>query len=171
MNIDLAQIITHAVGFLIAVWLVKRYAWERMLRFIEHRRETIAKSFSDIDKGRMEVEAEKQRYAAQIENIEATRRARIQEAAREAEKLSGDIREEARRETVAMRQKAKQDIALEIDKANIVLRNRMIDAVFVTTEKILRERLDREKHARLIDDFLTQVQENETWDESRGGAA
>ncbi len=171
MNIDWAQIITHAVGFLIAVWLVKKFAWQKLLRFIEHRRETIAASFSEIDEGRKEVAAEKQRYQAQIENIETTRRARIQEAAREAEKLSGDIREETRRETVAMRQKAKQDIALEIDKANILLRNRMVDAVFVTTEKILREKLDKEKHARLIDDFLNQVQADRTWDESRGGAA
>jgi len=171
MNIDLAQIITHAVGFLIAVWLVKKYAWQRLLSFIEHRRETIAASFAEIEKGRDEIAADRKHYQEQIENIEAIRRARIQEAAREAEKLSGDIREEARRETVALRQKAKQDVALEIDKANVVLRNRMIEAVFVTTERILREKLDRERHARLIDDFLNDVQKDRTWDEYRGGAA
>ena len=98
MNIDLAQIITHAVGFLIAVWLVKKYAWEKLLGFMERRRESIEKSFSDIDRSWREVNAEKKRYEAEIENIESTRRARIQEAAREAEKLSGEIREDARRE-------------------------------------------------------------------------
>jgi F-type H+-transporting ATPase subunit b len=171
MNIDLAQIITHAIGFLIAVWLVKKYAWQKLLSFIEHRRETIAASFAEIEEGRKDVAAEKKRYEEQIENIEIIRRARIQEAAREAEKLSGDIREETRRETVAMREKAKKDVALEIDKANVILRNRMIEAVFVTTERILKEKLDREKHARLIDDFLNEVQKDRTWDEYRGGAA
>jgi F-type H+-transporting ATPase subunit b len=171
MNIDLAQIITHAVGFLIAVWLVKKYAWERLLRFIEHRRETIAESFSEIETGRLEVAAEKKRFEAEIEKIEATRRSRIQDAAREAEKLAVDIREDARRETVTMRQKAKQDIALEVDKANVTLRNRMVDAVFVATEKILKEKLDREKHARLIEDFLDEVEAGESTDGSAGGAA
>jgi F-type H+-transporting ATPase subunit b len=171
MDIQLAQIITHAVGFLIAVWLVKRYAWERLLRFMEYRRETIARSFSDIAKGREEVAADKKRYAEELENIEDVRRARIQDAAREADKLAGDIREEARQETVTMRQKAKQDIALEIDKANVVLRNRMVDAVIASTERILKEKLDRERHARLIDDFLGDVEEGRRTHGPGGGAA
>lgn len=158
MNVQLSQIITHAVGFLIAMWLVKKFAWEKLLNFMEHRRQTIANSFAEIDRGREEVAAGKKRYAEEIENIENVRRVRIQDAAREAEKLSGEIREEARQETVDMRQKAKQDIALEIDKANVALRNRMVDAVIAATERILSEKLDAERHARLIDDFLEQVE-------------
>lgn len=161
MDIDLAQILTHAIGFLIAMWLVKKYAWERLLRFIEHRRETIAASFSEIESGRQEIAAGKKRVDTELEKIEATHRARIQDAAREAEKLAADIREEARRDTVTMRQKAKSDISLEIDKANVTLRNRMVDAVFVTTERILKEKLDKEIHARLIEKFLDEVQAGE----------
>lgn len=171
MNIDLAQIITHAFGFLIAMWLVKKYAWERLLRFVEHRRQTIAASFSEIEAGRSEVVEGKKRVEAEVEKIEATRRTRIQDAAREAEKLAVDIREEARQETVAMRQKAKQDISLEIDKANLTLRNRMVDAVVVATERILKEKLDREKHARLIDEFLDEVQADQSAEGPRGGTA
>ena len=157
MQLDWRQIATHVVGFLIAVWLVRKYAWDKLLRFIEHRRETIAASFAEIERREEAAAAEKKRYEQQLEGIEVTRRARIQEAAREAEKLAGDIREEARQDTVGMRQKAKQDIALEIDKANVVLKNRMVEAVFLATEKVLREKLDREKHRRLIDEFLDQV--------------
>jgi F-type H+-transporting ATPase subunit b len=157
MQLDWRQILTHVVGFLIAVWLVRRYAWDKLLRFIEHRRETIAASFAEVERREKAAAAEKARYEKELEGIEVTRRARIQEAAREAERLAGDIREEARQETVAMRQKAKQDISLEIDKANVVLKNRMVEAVFLSTEKVLREKLDREKHRRLINDFLDQV--------------
>jgi F-type H+-transporting ATPase subunit b len=171
MDIDLAQVLTHAFGFLITLWLVRRFAWERLLRFIEHRRETIAASFSEIETGRQEIAAGKRRVETELEKIEATHRARIQDAAREAEKLAADIREDARRDTVTMRQKAKSDIALEIDKANVTLRNRMVDAVFVTAERILKEKLDREKHARLIDKFLDEVQAGEAEERSGGGEA
>jgi F-type H+-transporting ATPase subunit b len=157
MQLDWRQIVTHIVGFIIAVWLVRRYAWDKLMRFIEHRRETIDASFAEVERREEAAHAEKQRYETAIEGIEVARRARIQEAARQAEKLAGDIREEARRETVTMRQKAKQDIALEIDKANAVLKNRMIEAVALATEKLLREKLDRERHRRLIDEFLDQV--------------
>jgi F-type H+-transporting ATPase subunit b len=157
MHLDLAQIITHVVGFLLLVWLVRRYAWDKLLRFIEARREKISASFTEIEKREEAVAAQKRRYEEELENIEVARRARIQEAAREAEKLAVDIREEARQETVAMRQKAKQDIALEIDRANVELKNRMIEAIFLTSERVLKEKLDRQRHTRLIEDFLKQV--------------
>ena len=157
MHIDWGQIVTHIIGFLIAVWLVRRYAWDKMLRFIEHRRETIAASFSEIERGHEEVAARKQHYEKELENIEVARRARIQEGAREGEKLAAEIREEARQVAVDMRQKAKQDISLEIDKANVILKDRVIEAVLITTEKILGEKLDRDRHTRLIDDFLNRM--------------
>jgi F-type H+-transporting ATPase subunit b len=157
MHIDWGQILTHIVGFLIAIWLVRRYAWDKMLRFIEHRRETISASFSEIERGQEEIAAQKEHYEKELENIEVARRSRIQDGAREGEKLAAEIREEARQVAVDMRQKAKQDISLELDKANVILKDRMIDAVLATTEKILAEKLDRERHARLIDDFLGRM--------------
>ncbi len=158
MQLDWGQIVTHIIGFLIAVWLMRRYAWDKLLGFIEHRRETIAASFSEIEQEKEAVEAQKQHFDQELENIEATRRAKIQEAAREAEKLAGGIREDTRQEIVGMREKAKQDIVLELDKANVMLRDRMISAVISTTEKVLKQKLDRETHRSLIEDFLKEVQ-------------
>jgi F-type H+-transporting ATPase subunit b len=157
MQIDWAQVVTHIIGFLIAVWLVRRYAWDKLLKFIEHRRELIAESFSEIERGKEEVEAQKQRYDEEFEKIEDTRRAKIQEAAREAEKLAGDIREEAREEALKMREKAKDDISLELDKANVMLKDRTVEAVITAAEKLLKEKLDRDKHAGLVNDFLNEV--------------
>jgi len=158
MQLDWGQIVTHIIGFLIAVWVVRKYAWDKLLGFIEYRREVIANSFSEIEQEKEAVAAQKQEYDQQLENIETTRREKIQEAAREAESLAANIREEARQETVGMRDKAKKDIALELDKANVMLRNRMVEAVFTTTEKVLKTKLDREAHKTLIEDFLKEVQ-------------
>jgi F-type H+-transporting ATPase subunit b len=157
MQIDWGQIVTHVIGFLIAVWLVRRYAWDKLLAFLEHRRETIAASFYEIEQGEKEVAGQKRHYEEELENIEATRREKIQEAARAAEQFSGEIREEARQEAVDMRRKAKQDITNELERANILFKDEMIDAVLSATEKIIKERLDRESHARLIEDFLKEV--------------
>ena len=157
MHIEWGQIVTHIIGFLIAVWILKRYAWEHLLGFVNKRRETIAASFDEIEKGRAEVAAQKENLDRELENIEATRRGRIQEAAREAEILAGEIKEEARREAISTREKAKQDVAMELDKANEILKDRIIDAIFVATEKMINDRLDPDKHNKLIDEFLANV--------------
>jgi F-type H+-transporting ATPase subunit b len=157
MHIDWGQIVTHIIGFVLAVLILKRYAWEHLLGFVEKRRETIAASFDEIEKGRNEITEQKAQLDRELDNIEATRREKIQEAAQEAETLAGEIKDEARREAIAAREKAKQDIAIELDKANEVLKDRIIDSVFVATEKMIGERLDRDKHNQLIDDFLNNV--------------
>jgi F-type H+-transporting ATPase subunit b len=162
VQVELGQIITHAIGFLIAVWLLKRYAWSSILGFVEKRRETIAASFDEIEKGKVEIEEQKTHYAREMEKIEQTRREKIQQAADEADKLASDILEEARREAVTTREKAKQDIEIELDKANEILKDRMIEAVFTTTEKLLNERLDKQTHNRLVDEYLAKVNAKQT---------
>ena len=157
MNIDWGQIVTHVIGFLITLWLLKKYAWSALLGFVEGRREKIANSFAEIEQGQAGVEAKKKQYDQELEQIEVLRREKIQEAAREAETLASEIKEEARKETVEMRQKAERDIGVEMDKANEVLKDRIVYAVVTTTEKMIKEQLDKEKHNKLINDYLADM--------------
>lgn len=160
MQIDFVQIVTHIVGFLIALWLLRKYAWNSLLGIVQKRRDTIASSFEEIEQGKAAVEQQKQQYELELQKIEETRRDKIQEAAREAEKLASEIREDARREALAEREKTKKEISIELDKANEVLKDRIVAAVLQTTEGLLGEKLDPDKHNRLIDDFLSKVKVN-----------
>jgi len=157
MHIDWGQIVTHAIGFILAVLILKRYAWEHLLGFVEKRRETIAASFDEIEKGQADVANQKAHLDREMENIETTRREKIQEAAREAETLAGEIKEDARQEAIATREKSKQDIAIELDKANEILKDRIIDSIRTATEKMISQQLDRDTHNKLIDDFLNDA--------------
>ena len=60
-------------------------------------------------------------------------------------------------EAIAAREKAKHDIDIELDKANEVLKDRIIGSVLTATEKLIGEKLDRDKHNKLINDFLDNV--------------
>jgi F-type H+-transporting ATPase subunit b len=158
MELQWGQIVTQIIGFLLAVYLLKRYAWGSLLGFIEKRRETITSSFDEINRKMAEADAQKSRFDAELDRIEDTRRVKIQEAARDANKLAADIKEEARKDAVLTREKTQQEIALELDKANAILRDRMVDAVILSAEKVIKERLDQEKHRKLINDFLDELQ-------------
>ncbi len=157
MQLEWPVILTQAVGFIVVLLLLKKYAWGKLLEFIDKRREMIEGEFAEIDRGKEEVEQLKNNYEKELSNIEETRRAVIQEAGKEAGELSNNIKDEARQETVVMRQKAEQDIQLEVNKANVQLRDEMVNAVITTTEKLIKERLDDDKHRRLISDFLSEV--------------
>ena len=160
MNIEWGQIVTHILGFLIVLWLLRKYAWGQILGFVDKRRQTIVDSFAEIEKGQAEVEQQKHHYDAEIQKIEETRREKIASAAKEAEDLATSIKEDARRDAVDTRDRAKQDVVIELERANEILKDRMIAAVITTTEKILGEELDSDKHNRLIAEFIAKVKVN-----------
>lgn len=157
MELQWRALLTQAVGFIVVLWLLRKYAWDKLLGFIEKRRETIAAEFENIEKTKGEAAALRRKYDEELAGIEATRRTRIQEAAHEASGIAGKIRDEARQEVVAMRVKATQDIGMEMDKANAAYRDRMVEAVLTATEKLIRQRLDDAQHRRLINEYLDEV--------------
>jgi F-type H+-transporting ATPase subunit b len=157
MELQWKALLTQVVGFLIVLWLLRKYAWDKLLAFIEKRRETIAAEFESIERTRADADALRRKYDEELAGIEATRRARIQEAAHEASGIASKIRDEARQEAVDMRVKATHDIGMEMDKANAAFRDRMVDAVLTATEKLIRQRLDDAQHRRLINEYLDEV--------------
>ena len=157
MNLEIKALLTQVVGFLIVLFLLRKYAWGKLLAFTEARREKIASEFADIEKAKAGVDDMRRKYEEQLAGIETTRRARVQEAVHEANQIAGDIKDEARRETVAMRVKATEDIKLDMDKANVAFRDNMVNSVIIATEKLIHTRLDDAQHRKLIDRFLDEV--------------
>ena len=157
MELQWKALLTQVVGFLIVLWLLRKYAWGKLLAFTEKRRETIAAEFAGIEKAKSDVDGLRRKFEEELAGIETTRRARVQEAVHEANQIAGQIRDEARRETVDMRVKAGQDISLEMDKANVAFRDNMVNAVVVATEKLIRLRLDDAQHRQLINQFLDEA--------------
>lgn len=157
MELQWKALLTQVVGFLIVLWLLRKYAWDKLLAFIEKRREAIAAEFDNIERTKADADALRRKYDEELAGIEATRRARIQEAAHEAADIASRIRDEARQEAVAMRVKATEDIGTEMDKANATFRDQMVDAVLTATEKLIRQRLDDAQHRRLINEYLDEV--------------
>lgn len=161
MDIQWKLVFTQLVAFLVVLWILRKYAWGKLLGLVEARRDHIASEFLDIEKGKEGVEALKTRFEKELADIDTTARARIQEAVSEANDLAASIKEDARKEVVALRVKTNRDIEMDLDRANVALRDRMVNAVVTATEKLIRERLDSDKHKKLINDFLAEVSEGD----------
>jgi len=157
MELQWRALFTQAVGFLVVLWLLRKYAWDKLLDFIEKRRQAIAAEFEGIEAAKADVDGLRRKFDAELAGIEATRRTRIQEAMHEANAIASKLRDEARREAVAMRVKASRDIELEMDKANATFRDKMVDSVLTATERLIRQRLDDAQHRKLIAEFLDEV--------------
>jgi len=158
MELQWQQLVTHLVGFVITVWLLKKFAWGPLLALMEERRNKIAGEFQMIEDEKVKVAELSAQYDAKLKDIEAERRQKIVEAANEGKKIAEEMKAAARDEAHEIAVKAKADLAQDVAKARVQLKNEMIAITMTAAEKILREKLDDAKHRELIGSFIDSVE-------------
>lgn len=154
LGVDFAQALTHLVGFIITVWLLKKFAWGPLMNMLEERRDKIAGDFEQIEKEKAEVAKLTADYEAKLREIDNERRAKLVEAVDEGKALAAEIKAKAHDEVKAMHEKAKADLQRDIDKAKVQLRDEMVTMTMTAAEKVIHERLDDTKHRELIGRFI-----------------
>jgi F-type H+-transporting ATPase subunit b len=159
--IRLDIVITQIIGFLIVLWVLKRYAWGPVLGMLEERRNRIARDVGDAEKLRQDAERLKAEYEQQLQTIEVQARQRIQEAAGEGKKVAEEIRHSALEEARKLTEKAKADLDREYQKARVELRGDIVTLALGAAERLLEEKMDTEEHRRLVDRFLTDLEARE----------
>lgn len=157
MELIWSQVVTQILGFLIALLILKKYAWGPVLNLLEERRQKIQGEFDRIDVTKQEVAALKTEIEAQLRNMEAQARARIQEAVQDGQRVAAEITDKARVEARDLVERAKEEIVRDRDKARVELRNEMVDMVVTATERIVSERLDDAKHREKISTFIDSL--------------
>jgi len=158
MNLVWQQVLTQIVGFLIVLWVLKRFAWKPILTLLEERRQKIKSEFDEAARRKEAANQLLASYEAKLKEIDAAARAKIAEAVSEAQKIAGEIKEEARREGRESVVRSQAEIQREIAKAKVQLKEDMVAISLMATEKIISQRLDEPGHRRLIDDFLAKVE-------------
>lgn len=158
MQLIWSQIVTHIIAFIITVLVLRRFAWGPILRLLEERRDRIIGEFDRIEVEKKGAAALKAEYEAQLRGIEAQARVRIQEAVQEGQRVGAEIREQARRDAHEQIVRVREEVARERDKAQVALRDDMVDLVIRATEVLIRERLNDEKHRRLVSEFIADLE-------------
>ena len=162
MDIRFDILITQMIGFLIVLWVLKRYAWGPILGMLEERRTRIAKQVSDSEKLRREAEELKTEYQKQLKTIEAQARQRILEAVAEGQKVAEEIRASAHQEARAITEKAKSTLEMEYKKARVELRSEIVATALGAAERLLQKKLDDQEQRRLVDRFVSELEGQET---------
>lgn len=155
--IDIRQVVTQILGFLILLWIMKQFAWGPVLAALEARRKKIAGEFEAAAKAKAEADATRAQLETELKGIEARARQRLQEAVAEGQQVAGEIRTQAQAEAATRLARAQDDIAREREKAKEMLKQQVITLSMRTAEKIIRQKLDDPAQRKLIGEFVDEV--------------
>src|SRR4029077_3101190 len=104
--VDVPQVLTQILGFLLMVWILRRYAWGPVMGMLEARREKIAGEFKEADRLKAEAVGLKARYETDMKGIEAQARQRMQEAVAEGQRVAAEIKTQAQKDAAVRLERA-----------------------------------------------------------------
>lgn len=158
ISLEWQQLLTHALGFLLTLWVLKKFAWGPLLNLMDERRNKIKDEFDNIELKKAETDKVKAEYENRLRNIEVERRQKIAEAVHEANKLASDIKIDAQQEARGIIERTNEQVEHDIAKAKVQLKEEMVSITLAAAQKILHEKLDDAKERQLIGQFIDNIE-------------
>ncbi len=155
---DLAQILSQALSFLLLLWVLKRFAWKPLLQILDQRRAHIESQLSQVAHSREELGRLQADYAQRVAKIDDEARVKIQQAILEGKLISMEVQEQARAQASAILTKSKETIELEFAKAQVTLRDQVVDMTIEAVERVLQKKLDAKTDRQLVEATLEELE-------------
>jgi len=155
--IDIPQVATQILGFLLLVWILRKYAWGPVLKALEDRRQKIEGDFREADRAKEQANELKLSYELKLRAADAEARTRIQSAVEEGQRVAAEIKAQAQTEATQRLARAEDEMMREREKAKEQLKEQIIKLSLGAAAKILRQKLDDPAHRRLASEFVDEV--------------
>ena len=153
------QLLTTILGFVLIVLVLKKFAWGPILDILDQRRDKIKSDFAEAEQNLQEAEQLKGNFENKLGDIKVIEREKIQEAVKRGEELATGIVTDARSQADTTRLKADADLEIEAQKARLELRDSVVNMAIGAAEKVIGERLDDDKHRKLIQEYIDNLGE------------
>lgn len=157
MELDLGQIISQIIAFLILLAILKRFAWKPILKLLEEREQKIAGEFAEIEKQKKLNETAANDYANKLKTIDQQAHQRFTEEVARGERRAQEIIQEARTHAESVREKGQEEVEIQYKLAKKQLKKDLVDLTILATEKMLKEKLDKERDEELVVRFVDEA--------------
>lgn len=157
IEMNLGNIIAAMVNFLLLLLIAKRFLFIPVSKILVTRKQELDSSFEQARTDKEEANRLK------IENIEKLKLAKkegkeiVEIYKQKAEKISRELIEDAKQESILIIERSRVEIEREKEKAQSEIKKQVIDLSLILSEKALEQHIDEEEHRRLIEDFIFKV--------------
>jgi len=158
VNPELGLIIWSAVGFLVLLFILRKFAWKPILGAVNDREEGIKTALASAEEAKLEMEnlhADNERI---LKEARLEREAMLKEARELKEKMITDAKEEAQAQAGKMIEQAQAAIQSEKKSAMEELKNHVAGLSIEIAEKVVRAELtNKDKQLELVEDMLAEA--------------
>lgn len=151
---DFAWRVLNLVVFAAILW---KFTGKLIVNYFTGRREGIRQGLEDLDARRVDARKRLAEIEANIADLDAERKAILDESRAQAEAGKQAIIAEAHKQAEAILEQARRTAENEGRAMLAQVRAAIADEIVDTAEKVLESKLDAAKHDKLINNSLTKV--------------
>ncbi len=159
LGVNIKAIIIQGVGFLVLLFVLKKYLFGKISAMIRERSEGIKDTYAKIEKDREEARRLGDEYQKKLTEAEAEVARLVQEAINEGNRISEGIVKRTREEVELMKLKAQEGIDLERKKALAEIRNQIVTLSVLASSRLIQQSISTQTAEKLVDDFIEEIGE------------
>jgi len=157
----------HAVNFIILFSVLAYFLKEPLRNFLVERRGTIGNQIEEAKKAIDEAKKRYEDYAEKLKRMDDEILALKETIRKEGEIEREEILKQAEVTSHKIAEEAKETIKLEAAKARREIQSEVVSLAVGLAESLIMQNLDEADERRLIEDFITKVEEEKKWDQSQ----
>jgi F-type H+-transporting ATPase subunit b len=151
------ELIVGAVAFAVLFFFVARWVLPRLGKILEERRQKIQGSLEEAERAKQNADKLLADYQQKLRDAGSEAGRIIEESRKTAEQMRKDLLAKAEDESRQIVAKAQEEVRAERDRAVQSLRRELAEASVELAARVVGESLDKERHVRLVEQFIDEV--------------
>jgi F-type H+-transporting ATPase subunit b len=155
------------LAFLVALFLLKKYAWPQITRILDQRQHQIEESIDAAERTRKEADELLAEYRQRLTDARAQADEIVAKAERAGEVAEREGLEAAKVKREELLEQTRRDIQGETARAIQEIRREVADLTVQATEKVTKKTLSADDQKRLVEEALSELDFSALSGESR----
>lgn len=156
-----SEILAQVLSFFLLLFLLKQFAWKKILGLLDQRKEKISSQLSEIENTKIEIARIKTDYESRIAAIADHAQVKINEAVEQAKVVNAQMRKKAHEEAQDIITDARKQVKYEVSKAQEQLKERIVDIALSAAKNVIQEKLTEVGDRKIVEDFINQIEKVE----------
>ena len=154
---DVGLMIWTLLAFLIALFVLRKWAWPAITEALDKRQRAIEDSIDAAERARGEASSLLEEYRGRLREARAQADEIVARARKAGEVREREALEEARTKREELLEQTRRDIDAETRRAIQEIRAEVADLTILATEKVTRKTLTTEDQRRLVEEAVAEL--------------
>ncbi len=159
LGINLTLLVAQVFNFLILFLILGAVAYKPVVKFLDGRREKIAKGLEDARKAEERLANIEKDYQTRMDAARADAQRMVADMTANAEKNAAAIIAKADEDATKIRATAQEEAETERNRALADLRSQVVTLSMAAANKLIGEAMDEKRQRTLVDEFFSGVRD------------